>query len=109
VLDGDTQAREAALAEAEALLRGCITAHPQCPMAYNNLALVLVARGELPASAPGVDVGAGGRPGTAGLYAEADAALGEARKLARPGAEQRQLVEQNRALLERLRRDRNPV
>jgi len=78
-------------------------------MAYNNLALVLVARGQSPASAPGVGAGAGGRPGAAGLYAEADAALGEARKLAASGAEQRQLAEQNRALLERLRRDRNPV
>ena len=109
MLDGDTQAIEAALAEAEALLRGCITAQPQCPMAYNNLALVLVARGQWPASAPGVGVGAGGRPGAAGLYAEADAPLGEARKLARPGAEQRQLVEQNRTLLDRLRRDCNSV
>ena len=30
--------------EAEALLRECMQSHPECAVAYNNLALLLVAR-----------------------------------------------------------------
>ena len=44
---GETELTEVAFNQAESLLRDCIAAHPQCPIAYNNLALVHIARWRL--------------------------------------------------------------
>lgn len=84
---------DAHLHNAEALLRGSLASHPQCPMAHNNLALVLVARGRL-------SLGGGG--GLAELYAGADAALAEASRNATAGSGLLRSAERNRRLLGRL-------
>ena len=44
---GVTELTDVAFNQAESLLRDCIAAHAQCPIAYNNLALVHIARWKL--------------------------------------------------------------
>ena len=84
----EAETKIVALTEAEALLRSCIAAHPLCPIAYNNLAVLLIARGRLDCD----------RDAPA-LYADADAALRKALELAGSIP----FVEQNHKVLQELR------
>ena len=84
----EAETKIVALSEAESLLRSCIAAHPLCPIAYNNLAVLLIARGRLDCD----------RDAPA-LYADADAALRKALELAGSIP----FVEQNHKLLQELR------
>ena len=72
--------------EAEALLRECMQSHPDCAVAYNNLALLLVARAR-------------------SHWGEAGRVLEQAREVARAsaaGAVHLPHVEHNQRLLEQL-------